>query len=161
MHKTGLVLPGGGARAAYQVGVLKAVAELLPDSRRNPFPIITGTSAGSINAAMLAGHATDYQEGVNHLLGVWENLTVEKIFRTDLSTMLRTNLRWLRWMIFGRKPEHAPRALLSNTPLRKMLETHVRFPRIQQAIDSGRLNAIGITASGYTSARSVTFFQGM
>ncbi len=156
----GLILTGGGARAAYQVGVLKAFAERLGNTDSNPFPVITGTSAGSINAALLAANAQSFKTGVNNLVGLWENLTVDRIFRTDVMTMLGTSFRWFRWLLLGRRPDHAPRSMLDSSPLQRLLEKNVNFSKIQEAIDCGALHALGITASGYTSARSVTFFQG-
>ena len=83
--KAGLILTGGGARAAYQVGVLKAVRELLPEPDRNPFQIICGTSAGAINAAALAVNADNFDQAVGHLLDVWENFHVHHVYRSDFS----------------------------------------------------------------------------
>ncbi len=154
----GLILPGGGARAAYQVGVLKAVAELLPTDAPNPFPVIAGTSAGCINATVLADRAMNFPDGVQALAGIWGNLTVDKVFRTDFTAIVSNSLRWLWVMIRGRS--HGAHALLDTQPLRDLLERHIRFARIQQAVDAGALRALAITASGYTSARSITFFQG-
>src|SRR5262245_64579745 len=93
--KTGLILAGGGARAAYQIGVLKAVSELLGHPRDNPFPILCGTSAGAINAAALAIHASDFAEGVRHLVGVWEGFHCADVYRSDWPGILRTGRRWL------------------------------------------------------------------
>ena len=156
----GLILTGGGARAAYQVGVLAAIADLADNDRINPFPIVTGASAGSINALLLASRARNYRDAVDHMRALWSNLRVDKVYRTDTATMLRTSARWLAWMTFLRSPRFAPSALLDNTPLRRMLETHCRFARIQQGLDSGDLRAVAVTAASYTTARSVSFFQG-
>ena len=93
--KTGLVLAGGGARAAYQVGVLKAVRELLPAPDRNPFPILCGTSAGAINAATLAVFADDFRAAVDRLLGVWENFHVHQVYRSDPLSIVRLGARWV------------------------------------------------------------------
>lgn len=158
--RVGLILPGGGARAAYQAGVLKAVAEILPAGMPNPFPIITGTSAGAINAALLASNALRFHEGVEQLAGIWENLHVDRVFRADSWTILRHGLRWLLTLVLGGLGRGNPRSLLDNRPLRGLLEQHIRFAHIQQAIDAGALDALALTASGYTSARSVCFFQG-
>src|SRR5213594_3550338 len=81
--KAGLVLTGGGARAAFQVGVLKAVRELLRQPEKNPFPIVCGTSAGAINAATLAVFADNFDAAVGRLLEVWEHMRCEHIYRTD------------------------------------------------------------------------------
>lgn len=81
--RTALILTGGGARAGYQAGVLKAVRELLPEPQRNPFPILCGTSAGAINAASLAVWAEDFSGGVDQLLRVWENFSANQVYRAD------------------------------------------------------------------------------
>lgn len=156
----GLVLTGGGARAAYQVGVLAAVADMLPADAASPFPVIAGASAGSINALLLASRARDFHAAVRHMTALWGNLTVDKVYRTDTRTMLKSVARWLAWLTFLRSPRFAPPALLDNSPLRHMLEAHCRMVRIQQAVDGGALDAVAVTAASYTAARSVTFFQG-
>ncbi|MDH3768320.1 MAG: patatin-like phospholipase family protein, partial [Gammaproteobacteria bacterium] len=156
----GLVLPGGGARAAYQVGVLKAIAEILPHGSPTPFRVITGTSAGSINAAVLATHATHFQLGVRRLNQVWANFTTDQVFRSDWGTVLRTSAHWLAAFVFGGLRSRNPDSLLDNEPLRELLTNHIRFERIAEGIASGALDAVGITASGYSSARAVSFFQG-
>lgn len=160
MTKNALLLPGGGARAAYQVGVLKALGELVPAGRATPFPVISGTSAGCINAAVLAAHASDFHKGIDELAGIWSHLEVGKVFRTDNWEMFTNTLRWLWAIIRGELGSRGARSLLDNTPLRGLLERHIRFARIQQAIDAGDLDAFAVTASGYHSARSVSFFQG-
>lgn len=159
-HTAGLVLTGGGARAAYQVGVLKALAETLPAGSRNPFPVITGTSAGSINAAVLASHADDFRRGVRRLVEVWSNLQTHMIYRDDWRCVAGMGLQWLLSLTFGGLGPHNPRSLLDNTPLRETLLRHVAFDRIDQCVEAGDLQAVGITVSGYTSARSLTFYQG-
>ena len=158
-HKA-LVLPGAGARGAYQVGVLKAVARLLPPGAPNPFSIITGTSAGAINAAVLAGRAANFERGVAEMEQVWANFHANQVYRTDASAMLKSSLRWLAALVFGGLGVSNPHSLLDNAPLRELLERNVRFAAIARAIDQGQLDAVAVTASGYTTARSVTFFQG-
>ena len=156
----GLVLPGGGARAAYQVGVLKAIGEILPHGAASPFRVITGTSAGAINAAVIASHATHFQLGVRRLNQVWSNFSTDQVFRSDWGTVARTSLHWLMAFVFGGLRSRNPDSLLDNEPLRELLTGAVRFDRIADAIAAGALDAVGITASGYSSARAVTFFQG-
>jgi NTE family protein len=156
--RAGLVLTGGGARAAYQVGVVKGVRDILGAPKANPFPILTGTSAGAINAATLAVFADDFSSGVANLLEVWENMRCEQIYRTDALSILKSGAKWLgALMLLSR---HNPVSLLDNAPLRAMLEKNLAFDRIQQHIDSGVLYAACVTASGYTSGQSVSFFQG-
>ncbi|MBT8135793.1 MAG: patatin-like phospholipase family protein [Gammaproteobacteria bacterium] len=156
----GLVLPGGGARAAYQVGVLKAIGEMLPHGAPSPFRVITGTSAGAINAVVLASHAVHFQLGVRRMHNVWANFTTDQVFRSDWSTVLRTSLHWLSAFVFGGLRTGNPDSLLDNEPLRELLSGHIRFDRIAEGIATGALDAVGVTASGYSSARAVTFFQG-
>jgi NTE family protein len=156
--RAGLVLTGGGARAAYQVGVVKAVRDILGNPTKNPFPILCGTSAGAINAATLAVFADDFSRGVANLLEVWEHMRCEHIYRTEPWHILRTGARWLGAMMLISR--HNPVSLLDNAPLRDMLERNLDFDRIQGHIESGALYAVCVTASGYTSGQSVSFFQG-
>ena len=157
--RAGLVLTGGGARAAYQVGVVKAVRDILGNPARNPFPILCGTSAGAINVATLAVFADDFSRGVASLLEVWEHMRCEHIYRTDAWNIMRAGARWLAAMMLLSR--HNPISLLDNAPLRAMLEQNLDFERIQVHIDSGALYAVCVTASGYTSGQSVSFFQGV
>ena len=156
--KTALVLPGGGARGAFQVGVLKALAELLPKGTVNPFPIISGTSAGAVNAVVLAAKARRFKVATAELEHVWANFRCSQVYRTDSLTMLRSSLHWMASMVSGGLVSFPP-SMLDNSPLRALLSRNVRFPRIQTALDSGWLDAIAITAAGYASARSTSFFQ--
>jgi NTE family protein len=156
--RAGLVLTGGGARAAYQVGVLKAVRDILVNPSRNPFPILCGTSAGAINAASLAVLADDFTRAVGNLLEFWENMRCEQIYRTDAWHILRSGARWLGAMMLLSR--HNPVSLLDCGPLRSLLEKNLPFEKIQEHIDSGALYAACVTASGYTSGQSVSFFQG-
>jgi NTE family protein len=156
--KAGLVLTGGGARAAYQVGVLKAVKEILPRAQKNPFPIVCGTSAGAINAATLAVFADDFSAAVDRLLGVWENFRVHHVYRSDPIGIGRVGARWLAAMMLLSRT--SPESLLDNSPLAEMLSTNLDFGRIQENIDNGALYAVSITCSGYSSGQSVSFYQG-
>ncbi len=157
--RAGLILTGGGARNAYQVGVLKAVAEILPAGAPNPFPIISGTSAGAINAAVLAIYAANFHEGVRRLVSVWEDFRVEQIFRADPIGVARSAAHWFAAMMFGGLGRFNPPALLDNSPLRDLLETVVPCEQIQASIDAGAVEAVAVTASGYASGESVSFFQ--
>jgi NTE family protein len=155
-----LVLPGAGARGAYQIGVLKAIAGLLPEREPNPFSVICGTSAGAINAAVLAGRAANFERAVADMEQVWANFAASQVYRSDNWTMLKTSLHWLGALVFGGLGGGNPRSLLDNAPLRELLTRNVRFDGIRRAIEQGHLEAIAITASAYSTARSVTFFQG-
>ena len=156
--RAGLVLTGGGARAAYQVGVVKAVRDVLGNPVKNPFPILCGTSAGAINAATLAAHADDFTRAVAQLLEVWEHMRCELVYRTDFASIMKSGARWLASMMLLSR--NNPVSLLDNAPLREMLDKGLPFARIQEHIDSGALYAVCVTASGYTSGQSVSFFQG-
>ncbi len=157
--RTALILSGGGARAAYQVGVLQAIRELHSVSAGNPFPIICGTSAGAVNAAMLACHADNFAAAVDALVTVWRNMHAEHVYRTDLLGMSIAGMRWLSSLLFGWVVEHAPHSLLDNAPLRRLLDQQMHFPGIETAIANGDLYAVSITASGYATGHSVSFFQ--
>jgi NTE family protein len=157
-RRAGLVLTGGGARAAYQVGVVKAVRDVLGNPVQNPFPIVCGTSAGAINAASLAVYADDFSRAVTNLLEVWEHMRCDHVYRTDLPSIMMSGARWLSSMMLLSR--NNPMSLLDNAPLRDMLEKSLPFERIQEHIDAGALYAVCVTASGYTSGQSVSFFQG-
>ena len=153
------MLPGAGARAAYQVGVLKAIAAILPKHAHNPFSVISGTSAGAINGAVLASRADHFERAVAEMEQVWANFEVRQVYRTDNWTMLKSSLHWFAAVVLGGLGVRNPSSLLDNSPLRELLRSNVRFPRIAHAIERGSLDALAVTASAYTSARSVTFFQ--
>jgi len=156
----GLILPGGGARCAYQVGVLKAIAEMAPRGTPNPFPVISGTSAGAVNGVVLATRARRFQHAVTDLERVWANFQTHQVFRSDAKTMVKGALHWLTAVGSAGFLGTDPRSLLDNTPFRNMLKRHIKFTHIQDSIDRGYLDAIAITAAGYGSARSISFFQG-
>ena len=155
--KIGLVLPGGGARAAYQVGVLKAISELIPDS--NPFSIISGTSAGAINASLLASRSQSLKEAVEVLSGVWCNFKTNKVYRTETTVMLKSIFQWLLTVSSGEVLVKNPKSLLDNSPLRQLLEDTINLEGIKNNINKGNLDAFAITAASYSSKKSVTFFQ--
>ena len=163
---TGLVLTGGGARAAYQVGVLKAVAQIRQDCRApagNPFPVITGTSAGAINAAALACQADDFDGAVRGLCEVWSRFHAEQVYRSDSIGVIRTGARWLTMMSLGwviaRWRRARPRSLLDNTPLEALLSALVSTERLHQVMREGHLQALAVTASSYGSGLHVTFYD--
>ncbi|MGW8269092.1 MAG: patatin-like phospholipase family protein, partial [Burkholderiales bacterium] len=156
--RAGLVLTGGGARAAYQVGVLKAVRELLGAPQANPFPIVCGTSAGAVNATSLAAQADDFSAAVDNLVQAWETMRCERIYRTDVAHIMGSGARWLASMMLLTRRN--PISLLDNSPLRETIDRLLRFERIQANIDAGALYAVCVTASGYTSGQSVSFYQG-
>jgi len=157
--KSGLVLAGGGARAAYQVGVLQALKEILPEPRINPFAIICGTSAGAVNAGALAVHADDFARAVDNLLGVWRNFEPRHVYRADFAGATANSIRWLAAFLFGAFIKNRRISLLDNRPLEHLLARHMDFSRIDVNIKAGALDAVAITCSGYTSGQSCSFFQ--
>jgi NTE family protein len=164
---TGLILTGGGARAAYQIGVLKAVAQIRREagavSRENPFPVIAGTSAGAVNAAALACHADDFDGAIAGLAEVWENLHAEQIYRADSLGVMRSGAGWLTMLSLGwliaRWRRARPRSLLDNSPLVSLLERLVPIERLRPMMRRGHLEALAVTASSYASGMHVTFYQ--
>jgi NTE family protein len=159
--KLGLIMTGGGARAAFQVGVLRALAELLPAEVRTPFPVICGTSAGAINAAVLAMDAGDFRRGVRRLMTVWKNFRVHHVYRADPWGAFANSARWIYTALTGGAFSGRPVSLLDNAPLAALLGRYLDFTAIQRAIDAGHLAAFSVTCSGYTSGQSVTFYQGV
>lgn len=157
---TALVLSGGGARAAYQVGVLRALADILPPERYNPFPIICGTSAGAINTLAMAGRRGHFNERSASLETMWRELSAERIYRTDIRGVLSNTLKLAMSMLYGGSRHLPPVALLNNAPLRELLEGYIHFRHIDEAVASGELQAVAITAMSYATGKSLTFFQG-
>jgi NTE family protein len=157
--KTALVLTGGGARAAYQAGVLLGIRETLPEPRRNPFPILCGTSAGAVNAAVLATFAENFGLGVRFLSEVWRRFRAADIYRADAAGIAASGARWLSALTLGWLIRQNPRCLLDNAPLRRLLERTLDLRRIDRAIENGALYAVCVNASGYFSGESVSFFQ--
>ena len=158
--KTGIVLAGGGARAAYQVGVLKAIREMMHDPKCNPFPIICGTSAGAVNASALAVHADDFSQGVENLLAVWKNFEPRHVYRADFPGVFANSARWFGGFLFGAFLKNRRISLLDNRPLESLLARRLDFSRIEHNVKAGCLDAVAITCSGYTSGQSCSFFEG-
>lgn len=156
---TALILTGGGARAAYQVGVLLAVSKLSSNSHHNPFPILCGTSAGAINAAGIACLADNFGKAVSILAGVWRNMRAHDIYRADALGIGLSGVRWMSALTLGWLIRNPPRSLLDNSPLRELLTRHLDFKGIERSIAKGALHAVSISASGYESGESISFFQ--
>lgn len=154
-----LVLPGGGARSAYQVGVLKAIAGWYPPRSRLPFPILCGTSAGAINAAVLAARARDIGAATDALVRVWGRFHVDQVFRAGSLDMLRAGLRLAVALLTGGWLLPMPRALLDNSPLRALLAKNINFARLHRAIATGLPDSIAVTATSLTSGESVAFVE--
>ena len=159
--KTGLILSGGGARAAYQVGVLRAVANFLPRQLPNPYAVITGTSAGALNATALASHAWHFGTAVRSMEVIWKQLRSEQVYDPQSANLLGSASNALLALLGSSRSEEKPVALFDNTPLSELLSRVIRLKRIQRNIDSGHLDAISVTASAYGSGQSCSFFQAM
>lgn len=162
------MLTGGGARAAYQVGVLQAIAELRrtcgQQDSPNPFPIIGGTSAGAINAAALACGCDQFERTVGIIADVWRNFHADQVYRADSLSVFRTGAKWatllsLGWLI-AKWQRIKPKSLLDNSPLAELLETMVPLQRLPGLVQAGHLHALAVTASSYSTGEHITFFDG-
>lgn len=156
----GLVLTGGGARGAYQAGAILAISEILPRSTL-PFPVLAGSSAGSINVAYLGSRADAFPQAARDLADMWTDLEPSKVFRTDAATLARTGVDWIEdlgfggWIGTGRG-----KSLLDTAPLRELLQTQFDAAALAHHVAAGRVRGAGITATNYESGLGVTFFQG-
>ncbi len=158
---TALVLSGGGARGAYQAGVLAGLAEHGFLATNAPhFDILVGSSAGSINATTLASRTDDMPSGIVRLEEVWRSLRAEHVYRTDIASLGRTGVRWAMDLTFGGATGHVGgKSLLDTAPLADLLREHIRFERIQTNIDEGRLRALAVIATDLHTSNGVVFLQ--
>jgi NTE family protein len=156
----GLVLTGGGSRSAYQIGVLLALAELLPRAR-NPFQVIVGTSAGAVAASVLAAEAHHWRRAVAGLERVWANFRSSQIFHVDARHMLRAGAHWVLALVSGGLVLAPPKSLLDNTPLRDLLGVHVDCSGIRRSIARGHLRAFALCSTSYGTGQSVAFYDGI
>lgn len=154
-----LVLSGGGARAAYQVGALVAIAECAP---RLNIPILTGVSAGAINIAHLAAHRGDFKTAVTDLRNEWSQLTADCVYCVRPISMARSALRWAWNRVLRRRT--APgvmRGLMDMGPLREFLIGCIDLSGVDANIEEGKLRAVALTATSYTTGQTVTFVHGV
>ena len=159
----GIVMGGGGARAAYQVGFLRFLARRYPELQ---IPYITGVSAGAINAALLASHHGTFLQAVEELSQLWGNLTVEDVFRVDTRSLATNGIRWLMQLVsggIGRVPQ--VRGLVDTHPLQEYLTevlhaVHGELTGIQYNLERDRLKAVALTTTSYSTGQSVTWVQG-
>ncbi len=165
--KTGLILSGGGARAAYQVGVLQALQVIRRDAgerrRGNPFQIITGTSAGALNGLALACQADHYELALRVMVDVWRDFRAEQVYRADSLGVIRSGAQWLTLFSLGwavaRWRRMRPRSLLDNSPLNDLLPGLFPVHRLPQLMAEGHLDAVAVTASSYTTGEHITFYD--
>lgn len=155
-----LVLTGGGARVAYQVGVLKGIASVIPKGLYNPFPIITGTSAGAINALSIAGRPGPFRLRIRKLETIWNHLNASDIYRTDFLGVTINAFHVIASLLNRSYDIGRPISLLDNSPLRQLLSNYVKFKHLETAIESEELEAIALTGINYSTSQTVTFFQG-
>ncbi|MBB5215153.1 patatin-like phospholipase family protein [Parapusillimonas granuli] len=163
----GLVLTGGGARAAYQAGVLAGVMDILNPGRGKgftcPFDVITGSSAGAINAVSLACHAHDPQTGMDRLEALWGGISTGRVYHADALRLARTGLRWFAMLavgwLFPDLRNRQPRSLLDNEPLGELLRASLDFDQLRHNLDAGILQALAVTAAAYTTGEHLTFYQ--
>jgi NTE family protein len=155
----GLVLTGGGARSAYQVGVLRALAEIFPRGR-SPFQVIVGTSAGAVAASVLAAEAAHWRRAVAGLEEVWANFRADQVFRVDPLFMLRSGIHWVLSLVTGGFLLSPPKSMLDNSPLRELLSTRVDWRGVRRSIDRGHLRALALCATSYVTGQSVAFYDG-
>lgn len=157
-QNVGLMLTGGGARAAYQIGVLKAIASHLPRNQKSPFNVISGTSAGAINAVTLATHASCYHLGVKKAEWVWKNFKTNQVYVSSwygvYSHLFKNFLSR-----FSKRGQDRATSLLNNEPLKQLLKQVVNFQRIDRNILTDHLSAISVSASCYSDGDSIAFFQ--
>lgn len=158
--RAALVLTGGGARAAYQVGALIAIRDVWGRRAENPFPILCGTSAGAVNAVALAVFSSDFDVAVRKLAHIWRNFRIDHVYRADTRAIVESVGRWGSALVLGWLIHQSPRSLLDNSPLRALLEEQLDFGAIGRSVEAGHLHAVTVTASGYTSGESLSFFQG-
>ncbi|MGV8917602.1 MAG: patatin-like phospholipase family protein [Pseudomonas sp.] len=156
---TGLILSGGGARAAYQVGVLAGIADLLPHGAPNPFPVIVGTSAGAINAVKLASGASHFCTAIHQLVQFWQGFRSHQVLRSDWPGVVHQASRFVGHSLLGMGSQ-VPVALLNSSPLRDLLTDRLDLAGIDHALEARHLQAVAVTAFGYESGQAVTFYQG-
>ena len=157
--KHGLILTGGGARAAYQVGALSAITKFMPRNHASPFPIICGTSAGAINATGLACYSSCFHLGVKKLEWIWKNLKTNKVYYSD---SIRVFGHILSGFSASFQADYAPkkaRSLLNNAPLNKLLNSVIDFNKIDENLSNGYISSLAINVSNYSSGDSISFYQ--
>jgi NTE family protein len=161
--KFGLVLSGGGARGAYQAGVLEGISEIIGTEKGNhPFPVITGNSAGAINASGLASGTNTFSIQTKQLAKLWNELSYEQVVRTDVGSLSKIGIGWIKDLSFGGLfGKSTSTSLVDSTPLRKLIDDNISFDQIHQNILNRSIDAIGITATSYATGTSITFFDSL
>jgi len=159
-NREALVLAGGGARAAYQVGVLGAIADWLPAGAACPFEVLVGTSAGALNAATLVSRAANFRDAVAVLEKVWAGFSMEQVVRADAVTTLRAGLHWGLSVVSGGWLLRPPRSLLDTSPLRGLLQRTIPMDGIRASVEGGLVRALAVATTSYSTGKAVAFFDG-
>ena len=163
MSTIGLVLTGGGARAAYQVGALRAIADLTAGGPRGtrPFQVVTGVSAGSVNSTAIAARTNDFPRAARELWSLWSTLTPDAIYRTDTKSLAAISGSWMRDLsLGGLVGVNGINHLLDTAPLRRLLEARLETERIPDRILDGSLRGVATTATNYATGTAISFFDG-
>ncbi|HPI41377.1 MAG TPA: patatin-like phospholipase family protein [Pseudobdellovibrionaceae bacterium] len=162
MSKIGLVLSGGGARGAYQVGVLLGISEIAKAmGQESPIKIYTGVSAGAINSSFLACNQGTLNEACVYLTDIWKNLESQKVFRSDVASLGRIGFKWIEELSFGALTGTTPgKALLDTSPLRSLIDLHFKPDKLEENIRSGHIESLAVSAVDYKRTSTVTFVQG-
>ncbi len=156
----GLVLTGGGARAAYQVGVIKALAEIA-HPKESPFNVITGVSAGAINGAYLMSRADEFQIAAQGLWDLWAGLSTEKVYRTDATSIATLGTKWLQTVgMGGLVSQKRANHLLNTDPLRELLQQELQMDKLAGFFKSGILRGVSVSATNYLTGTAISFFDG-
>src|SRR6202789_3336941 len=154
----GLVLTGGGARAAYQVGVFKGIGDELGRGSSSPFRVVNGTSAGAVSAIALASDPAHFRHAVHAIEKVWREFRMHHVIKADSVSVLKSGLHWFLALLSGGWLVHPPRSLFDNTPLWELLRKNLDFDGIPRGLYKQHLQAVGICATSYSDSDSVTFY---
>lgn len=158
----GLVLTGGGARAAYQVGVIQAIAEI-SKGKHIPFNVITGSSTGAINGSYLMSYAEDFREAAQGLWDLWLNLHTEKVFRTDPRSIATAGSRWIGTLGLGNLISQKLKTnfLLDTAPLRKLLKSELQLDKLPKMFKKGILRGVSVSSTNYSTGTAISFYDGV
>ncbi|MBC7428470.1 MAG: patatin-like phospholipase family protein [Bacteriovorax sp.] len=161
--KFGLVLSGGGARGAYQAGVLEGISEIIGNEKGDhPFQVITGISAGAINASSLAGGSENFSAHTNHLTKLWNELSHEQVMKTDLGSLSKLGIGWIKDLsLGGLLGKSTSTNLVDSTPLRSLIDDNVSFEKVHDNILTKKIDGLGITATSYATGTSITFYDSL
>lgn len=162
MSKRGLILSGGGARGAYQVGVLQALGHICDELNiKSPFQVYSGVSAGSINASFMATYAHDFPRGVEALVQLWSELKPEMVFQSDVIAIgKKLGLKFANFSFGQFTADEVRNSLLDTTPLKQLLQKNLNLNQLQKNINDGFLESLVVTAMAYNSSQAVSFVQG-